>query len=64
MIECKEFLRIPGPTPVQQTVMNAMNTPMIYHRSELFGKIVKSIINCGYCKLIRWNRCRYGESGN
>ena len=51
MIEYKEFLRIPGPTPIPQRVINAMNTPMIYHRSELFGKIIKNIINCGYCKL-------------
>lgn len=47
MIEYKEFLRIPGPTPIPQKVMNAMNTPMIYHRSELFGKIIKGIIENG-----------------
>lgn len=47
MIEYKEFLRIPGPTPISQTVMNAMNTPMIYHRSELFGKTIECIIENG-----------------
>lgn len=47
MIEYKEFLRIPGPTPIPQKVMNAMNTPMIYHRSELFGKIIEGIIENG-----------------
>ena len=47
MIEYKEFLRIPGPTPIPQTVMNAMNTPIIYHRSELFGKIIENIIENG-----------------
>ena len=47
MIEYKEFLRIPGPTPITQTVRNATNTPMIYHRSELFGKRIGSIIENG-----------------
>jgi len=47
MIEYKEFLRIPGPTPIPPRVMNAINTPMIYHRSESFGGVIESIIKNG-----------------
>lgn len=44
MITSKEYLRIPGPTPVPSQVLSAMNNPIIYHRSIEFGKVLKETI--------------------
>jgi len=44
MIKDKEYLRIPGPTPVPPRVMNAMSSPIIYHRSIEFGKVINEIV--------------------
>ncbi|MCF8010163.1 MAG: alanine--glyoxylate aminotransferase family protein [Clostridiales bacterium] len=40
----KEYLMIPGPTPVPPMVMNAMSQPMFGHRSPEFAEIHKNII--------------------
>jgi len=40
----KEYLMIPGPTPVPPAVMNAMSRPMFGHRSEEFAAMHKNII--------------------
>ncbi len=40
----KEYLMIPGPTPVPPSVMNAMARPMFGHRSEEFAEMHKNII--------------------
>ncbi len=40
----KEYLMIPGPTPVPPSVMNAMSRPMFGHRSEEFAAMHKDII--------------------
>ena len=34
----KERLLTPGPTPIPQTVLQAMERPMLHHRSEVFKK--------------------------
>jgi aspartate aminotransferase-like enzyme len=47
MIRNYEYLSIPGPTPVPPRVMNALNSPMIYHRGKDFGEIIDSIIKNG-----------------
>lgn len=44
MIPSKEYLRIPGPTPIPPRVLNAMNNPIIYHRSVEFGNVMGEII--------------------
>lgn len=43
MIQDKEYLMIPGPTPVPPGVMNAMSRPMFGHRSEEFAEMHKNI---------------------
>ncbi|UXR70912.1 alanine--glyoxylate aminotransferase family protein [Staphylococcus sp. IVB6240] len=35
------LLLTPGPTPVPQEIQNAMNTPMVGHRSKAFEKVAK-----------------------
>jgi len=44
MIKDKEYLRIPGPTPIPPRVMNAMVNPIIYHRSIEFGGVISEIV--------------------
>jgi len=44
MMLSKEYLRIPGPTPIPPRVLNAMNNPIIYHRSVEFGNVLGEII--------------------
>jgi len=44
MIKDKEYLRIPGPTPIPPRVMNAMSSPIIYHRSIEFGRVINEIV--------------------
>ncbi|MDP9326057.1 MAG: alanine--glyoxylate aminotransferase family protein [Candidatus Dormibacteraeota bacterium] len=36
-------LRVPGPTPVPQRVLDAMNVPMINHRGPTFEALIKEI---------------------
>src|SRR5271169_2187154 len=37
----RQFLQIPGPTPLPDRVMRAMDTPMIDHRGPEFAKLAK-----------------------
>src|SRR5215208_657169 len=37
----RHFLHIPGPTPVPDSVLRAMDTPIIDHRGPEFGKLAK-----------------------
>ncbi|MCF8011994.1 MAG: alanine--glyoxylate aminotransferase family protein [Clostridiales bacterium] len=41
----KEYLMIPGPTPVPQNVLNAMSHPMFGHRTPRFAEMHKDIIS-------------------
>jgi len=47
MIKRKEYLGVPGPTPIPTRILNAMNQPIIYHRSQEFGKIISETIENG-----------------
>lgn len=47
MINYYEYLSIPGPTPIPPRVMNALNSPMVYHRGKDFGEVLNSIIKNG-----------------
>ena len=38
----RHFLQIPGPTPVPDRVLRAMDTPMIDHRGPEFAKLAKT----------------------
>ncbi|MCX5749900.1 MAG: alanine--glyoxylate aminotransferase family protein [Candidatus Saganbacteria bacterium] len=40
----KEYLMIPGPTPVPTRVLSAMNKQMINHRGPSFSSIIKEIV--------------------
>lgn len=40
----KEYLLIPGPTPVPNRVLTAMGKQMINHRGPLFSSIIKEIV--------------------
>lgn len=40
----KEYLFIPGPTPVPPPVMTAMTKPVIGHRSEGFSRLYRSLV--------------------
>lgn len=42
-----EYLSIPGPTPIPPRIVNAMNIPMLYHRSKDFGWVIESIVKNG-----------------
>jgi alanine-glyoxylate transaminase/serine-glyoxylate transaminase/serine-pyruvate transaminase len=37
----RHFLQIPGPTPLPDRVLRAMDTPMIDHRGPEFAKLTK-----------------------
>ena len=37
----RHFLQIPGPTPLPDRVLRAMDTPVIDHRGPEFAKIAK-----------------------
>lgn len=39
----KEFLMIPGPTPVPDNVLRKMSIPMINHRGKEFAQILKNV---------------------
>ncbi len=41
----REYLLIPGPTPLPQDVIQAMNKNMISHRSEEYGKLLEYILS-------------------
>ncbi|KYC79881.1 Serine--glyoxylate aminotransferase [Heyndrickxia coagulans] len=43
MLFCKESLFTPGPTPVPDRVKQAMNQPMVAHRSEVFSNSLKQV---------------------
>ena len=36
-------LRVPGPTPVPQRVLDAMNVPMINHRGPAFAELIGEV---------------------
>src|SRR6201747_1588525 len=40
----RHFLQIPGPTPVPDRVLRAMDTPVIDHRGPEFAKITKKAL--------------------
>ena len=41
----RHFLQIPGPTPVPDRVLRAMDTPMIDHRGPEFAKLAKKCLD-------------------
>jgi alanine-glyoxylate transaminase/serine-glyoxylate transaminase/serine-pyruvate transaminase len=41
----RHFLQIPGPTPVPDRILRAMDTPMIDHRGPEFAKLAKRALN-------------------
>ena len=41
----RHFLQIPGPTPVPDRVLRALDTPMIDHRGPEFQKIAKRVLD-------------------
>ncbi|WP_018661575.1 pyridoxal-phosphate-dependent aminotransferase family protein [Heyndrickxia acidiproducens] len=43
MLFCKESLFTPGPTPVPDRVKQAMNQPMVAHRSQVFSKSLQQV---------------------
>ena len=40
----KKYLMVPGPTPVPERVLNAMNVPMINHRGVAYEGLFKSVV--------------------
>ena len=40
----KKYLLVPGPTPVPERVLNAMNVPMINHRGVAYEGLFKSVV--------------------
>jgi len=44
MIKNKEYLRIPGPTPIPPRVIKAMSSTIIYHRSVEFGSVINETV--------------------
>src|SRR6266403_318084 len=43
MTQGRHFLQIPGPSPVPDRVLRAMDMPVIDHRSSQFADLAKSI---------------------
>ena len=41
----RHFLQIPGPTPVPDRILRAMDTPMIDHRGPEFAKLAKQVLD-------------------
>ena len=41
----RHFLQIPGPTPVPDRVLRAMDTPLIDHRGPEFAKIARKALD-------------------
>ncbi len=41
----RHFLQIPGPTPVPDRVLRAMDTPLIDHRGPEFAKLAKRCLD-------------------
>ena len=39
----RHFLQIPGPTPLPDRVLRAMDTPIIDHRGPEFAKLAKRV---------------------
>ena len=44
MAAIKEYLLIPGPTPIPPRVMQAMHRPMMAHRGSEFSAIVSEVL--------------------
>ena len=40
----RHFLQIPGPTPVPDRILRAMDTPIIDHRGPEFQKLAKRVL--------------------
>src|SRR3977135_231194 len=40
----RHFLQIPGPTPLPDRVLRAMDTPIIDHRGPEFAKLTKGVL--------------------
>src|SRR6185312_572206 len=40
----RHFLQIPGPTPVPDRILRAMDTPIIDHRGPEFAKLTKRVL--------------------
>ncbi len=59
-----QYLLIPGPTPIPDQVINAMNRPMINHRGEEFQEIYAEVVE-GVKKIYRTsaNLAIYPSSG-
>src|ERR1041384_4475464 len=41
----RHFLQIPGPTPVPDRILRAMDMPVIDHRGPEFGKLGKRVLD-------------------
>ncbi|MGB6749410.1 MAG: serine--glyoxylate aminotransferase, partial [Xanthobacteraceae bacterium] len=41
----RHFLQIPGPTPLPDRVLRAMDTPIIDHRGPEFAKLAKRCLD-------------------
>ena len=41
----RHFLHIPGPTPLPDRVLRAMDTPIIDHRGPEFAKLAKNCLD-------------------
>jgi aspartate aminotransferase-like enzyme len=50
----KERLLTPGPTPIPQRIMQAMDRPLLHHRSEVFSKELRSALE-GMQWLLNWD---------
>ena len=44
MQQGRHFLQIPGPSPVPDRVLRAMDMPVIDHRSARFGELGRAVI--------------------
>jgi len=40
----RHFLQIPGPTPLPDRILRAMDTPVIDHRGPEFAKLAKHVL--------------------
>ena len=41
----RHFLQIPGPTPIPDRILRAMDTPIIDHRGPEFGKLARRVLD-------------------
>src|SRR4029453_16261252 len=44
MTQGRHFLQIPGPSPVPERVLSAMDMPVIDHRSAQFGELGRTVL--------------------